>query len=143
MSKLIGAAAVIVDDQQRVLLVRHSYGKLNWDLPGGKAESQESAEQTAVREVSEEVGLNIAIQQLTGIYYEPQHDMHHFVFTATYNQHQQSPIPSSPEILECGFFNVDKLPRPMKDFTYRRIKHAYEKERKHLFHLVESISWLE
>lgn len=45
-SKRIGAAAVIVDDGGRVLLVKHSYGRLNWELPGGGAEVNESAEES-------------------------------------------------------------------------------------------------
>jgi 8-oxo-dGTP diphosphatase len=49
LTKWIGAAAVILDSEERVLLVKHSYGKNNWDLPGGKAEDNESAEETAKR----------------------------------------------------------------------------------------------
>lgn len=66
MPKLIGAAAVILDSKGRVLLVKHSYGKNNWDLPGGKGEENESAEETAKREVHEEVGLEVGVGQLTG-----------------------------------------------------------------------------
>jgi hypothetical protein len=29
-SDRIGAAAVVLDDSRRVLLVRHTYGRLNW-----------------------------------------------------------------------------------------------------------------
>lgn len=50
MPKLIGAAAVIVNSEGNVLLVKHSYGKNNWDLPGGKGEDNESAEETATSE---------------------------------------------------------------------------------------------
>lgn len=45
--KLTGAAAVIVDSDGKILLVKHSYGKNNWELPGGKGEDNESAEETA------------------------------------------------------------------------------------------------
>lgn len=33
--KNVGAAAFIVDGEGRVLLVKHTYGRLNWELPGG------------------------------------------------------------------------------------------------------------
>jgi hypothetical protein len=33
-SDRIGAAAVVLDDSRRVLLVRHTYGRLNWELLG-------------------------------------------------------------------------------------------------------------
>ncbi|WP_144376689.1 NUDIX hydrolase [Paenibacillus sp. FSL A5-0031] len=33
--KPVGAAAIIVDSENRVLLVKHNYGKYNWEIPGG------------------------------------------------------------------------------------------------------------
>lgn len=98
-NKLMGAAAIIVDSEDRILLVKHSYGKNNWDLPGGKSELNESAEETARREVVEETGLTITIGQLTGIYYDPDYDMHHFVFAADKGIDHEQPKPCSPEIL--------------------------------------------
>jgi 8-oxo-dGTP pyrophosphatase MutT (NUDIX family) len=65
-AKLLGSAAVIPDDQGRVLLVKHSYGRLNWEIPGGLAELHESATENALREVREETGLEVEAQRLTG-----------------------------------------------------------------------------
>jgi len=142
MPKLIGAAAVILDTEGRVLLVRHSYGPNNWELPGGKAEDNESAEETARREVLEEVGIEVEVGPLTGIYYDPNYDMHHFVFISN-NVHDQKPQPSSPEIVECGFFAKDQLPRPISDFTGMRIEDAIHNERLQLFHTVGPRVWME
>ncbi len=51
--KRLGAASVILNNQGWVLLVKHSYGRLNWELPGGVAEVDESIVETALREVRE------------------------------------------------------------------------------------------
>ncbi|MFC3747315.1 NUDIX hydrolase [Paenibacillus sp. GCM10012306] len=142
MPKRIGAAAVILDSAGRVLLVKHSYGKNNWDLPGGKAEDNESAEETAKREIYEEVGLKVDVRQLTGIYYDPDYDMHHFVFIAV-NESDQAPQPSSPEILECRFCSRDDLPRPISDFTCKRIEDAINDDRQQLFHSIGPRKWIE
>ncbi len=32
--KSVGAAAFIFDKEGRVLMVKHTYGPLNWELPG-------------------------------------------------------------------------------------------------------------
>src|SRR5215218_4775661 len=40
--KLLGSAAVVLDEHGRVLLVKHSDGRLNRELPGGRAEEGES-----------------------------------------------------------------------------------------------------
>lgn len=142
MPKLIGAAAVILDSEGRVLLVKHSYGLNNWDLPGGKAEENESAEETARREVLEEVGVEVGIGELTGIYYDPNYDMHHFVFLAS-NTNHAVPQPSSPEILECKFCSRDELPKPISDFTCKRIEDALNDNRRQLFHTVGPRQWIE
>ena len=116
----LGAAAVILDDDQRVLLVKHTYGKLNWELPGGLSEAGESAAATAIREVAEEVGIEVTDLRLAGLYYSEPGDMHHFAFLCSAGPGAK-PRPSSPEISELGFFPRDQLPRPMSDFTIRRI----------------------
>ena len=119
----IGAAAVIRDEDGRVLLVRHSYGERNWQIPGGVGEPGESAAQTAVREVREETGLKVTVERLTGIYWERPADMHHFAF-ACRRATAEAPVPSSPEITEVRWCERAALPRPLSDFTIRRIDDA-------------------
>jgi 8-oxo-dGTP pyrophosphatase MutT (NUDIX family) len=124
VAKSIGAAAVIVDDDGKVLLVQHTYGRLNWELPGGGAEANESAAETAVREVREETGLQVSVERLTGIYYEPDSDMHHFVFICRRLDESETLRPDRIEISECRYWAPDALPRLMSDFTIRRIHDA-------------------
>jgi 8-oxo-dGDP phosphatase len=54
---MTGAACAIFDSHGRVLLVRHTYGRLNWELPGGGSEPGEGPDETAARELREETGL--------------------------------------------------------------------------------------
>jgi 8-oxo-dGTP diphosphatase len=141
-NKLIGAAAILLNEEGHVLVVKHSYGRNNWDLPGGKAEANESARETAEREVFEETGLTVKAEKFTGIYYDPQFDMHHFVFMASVTAGQAQPVPSSPEILECRFCPIGELPRPMSDFTYNRIIDAVQGSQE-LFHMIGPRQWLD
>lgn len=140
-NKLMGSASVMTDSEGRILLVKHSYGKCNWDLPGGKAEANESAQETAKREALEETGLEIDIGPLTGIYYDPRYDMHHFVFISS-NKTEQQPAPSSPEILECRYCSLDDLPTPISDFTVKRIQDALHGGYP-LFHIIGPRQWME
>lgn len=119
----LGVAAVVFDTDGRVLLVHQSYGKRGWDLPGGGREARESLEQALRRELSEELGLEIASAELCGIYFEPGVDQHHFAFRCELPANER-PMPRSPEILECGYFPSDALPRPINDFTIQQIEEA-------------------
>jgi 8-oxo-dGTP diphosphatase len=125
---LTGASAVIVDERGRVLLVKHTYGRLNWELPGGHTDPGESAAETAQREVREETGLRVRVKRLSGIYYEPEVDMHHFVFSCQRLDNPEVPRPDRNEISECGYWEPDALPRPISDFTIRRINEALSEQ---------------
>jgi 8-oxo-dGTP diphosphatase len=121
--RLVGAAAVIVDEGGRVLLVRHSYGPENWELPGGASEPGETIVATALREVREETGLSVRPERLTGIYYRADNDSHHFVFACTAGD-GAAPFPASSEISDCRYWPTDDLPRPISEFTVRRLRDA-------------------
>lgn len=122
-NKWLGAAAVILNDEGHVLLVKHSYGRLNWELPGGGAELGESIVETALREVREETGLNVVAERTTGVYYEPDTDMLHFVFLCRCEA-ESKPFPADAEITECAYWSPSALPRPISDFTIQRINDA-------------------
>ncbi|MGP3977709.1 NUDIX domain-containing protein [Streptomyces sp. 8N114] len=55
-----GACGVVTDGSGRVLLGRSVDGM--WELPGGRTESGESFEATAVRELAEETGLRAGVE---------------------------------------------------------------------------------
>ena len=112
-----------------MLLVKHGYGELNWQIPGGLGEPSESARDTALREAREEAGVTLVIERLTGVYWEPDHPgsqgMHHFVFRASLASGSAQPaVADKNEITDVGWFEPSALPRPMSDFTVQRINDA-------------------
>lgn len=61
------AGCIIFDEQNRLLLQKRSdCGQ--WGFLGGMVEFGESVEETAVREVKEESGLDVEITSLFGVY---------------------------------------------------------------------------
>ncbi len=125
-----------------MLLVKHTYGKKNWELPGGIAEVNESAQETAQREVLEETGVVVEIGELTGVYYDPNHDGHHFAFKSE-KMDNKIPTPSSTEISECSYWAFNQLPKPISDFTMQRIEDSLYTDEKELFHSIGPRKWTE
>lgn len=65
---LIGTMALIRDERGRVLILEHTYRRRNpWGLPGGYLQAGEEPDQGLVREVEEETGLRIAVEELVGV----------------------------------------------------------------------------
>ena len=112
-----GAAAVVRDAAGGVLLVRHTYGRLNWELPGGASEPGETLEETVLRELGEETGLTGRVERLAGLYYKREDDSHHAVYCCAIDDDRAEPAPSSEEVSACAFWPVSELPRPISDFT--------------------------
>lgn len=63
----VSVAGVVVDDRGRVLVIRRRDNG-HWEPPGGVLEIDESFEDGVRREVLEETGVPIAVEQLTGVY---------------------------------------------------------------------------
>jgi 8-oxo-dGTP pyrophosphatase MutT (NUDIX family) len=67
------AAACIWDEEGRILLLRRSDGDNMWGFPGGGMELGERVAETVVREVREEIGLEVEPVALIGVYSSPEY----------------------------------------------------------------------
>lgn len=141
----LGSSSVIVDGSGRLLLVHHTYGERNWEVPGGVLEAHESAEAAALREAREETGVTLEIERLAGVYWEPAWGAaggHHFVFRARLAVDSPEPtVTDRAEISELGWFARDALPRPISDFTMQRIDDAIA-DRQPIVALVPPRTWI-
>jgi ADP-ribose pyrophosphatase YjhB (NUDIX family) len=62
---MVGAMAIIQDDHGRVLVLEHTYRReIPWGLPGGWLKHAESPEAGLAREVMEETGFRVRVEQL-------------------------------------------------------------------------------
>jgi 8-oxo-dGTP diphosphatase len=66
--KYVVVVAAIIIHNNKILCVQRSENKLDyiskkWEFPGGKIESGESKQETIKREISEELEMNITVQE--------------------------------------------------------------------------------
>jgi 8-oxo-dGTP diphosphatase len=122
----LGVNAVIVDDSGRVLLALRDRPPI-WNLPGGGVEPGESPWDAAVREVREEVGAQIAVDRLTGVYHRPPDGDPVLVFRCSLLP-SSAPPRTSPEAVETGWFAPGALPDAINPYQPERIADAFRSD---------------
>lgn len=117
----LGTRTAVFDDENRVLLVRHSYGP-GWLLPGGGVERGETIFESAKREIREEAGI-IAQEEpvLRGICLNDNRFPGDHVAVLTLRKFTQAPWTPSLEISHRQFFAIDQLPDGTTGGTRRRL----------------------
>lgn len=118
----MGVQAVVLDGEQRVLLVRHGY-RPGWHLPGGGVECGETVVVALARELDEEVGIRpTAPPELFGIYanFHSFPGDHVALFVVRSWERLRAWEPGF-EIKEQAFFAADRLPDGTTGGTCRRL----------------------
>src|SRR5688572_10970707 len=57
-------AAIIFDEQGKILLFKHTYRKFEWGLPAGGLEHREQPRDAMRREFLEETGMELEVERL-------------------------------------------------------------------------------
>jgi len=104
---IVGTRGIIINDKEEVLLLRHSYWIANWGLPGGYAKRRETMEEALQREVREETGYTIEVQDIEHI-----ESGHRTRISIVYSGILigGSLKLDKHEVLEARFFPLDQLP---------------------------------
>ncbi len=103
----IGAFCIIENTHKEFLLC-HRTDKDLWNLPGGRVEESESPWAAAVREVKEEVGLEVEIVKLIGCYFKEKENDLVFLFLA---QQINKEVPKhTNECDDFKFYNTSNIP---------------------------------
>ena len=106
----LAAGVLLFDGDGPVLLVHQDYGQRMWSLPGGMLDAGEAPHEAAIREVREEVGVNVALQHLVGVYYlRRRHPGIRFVFLGEVLGGGVPHI-TDDELDDLGWFAPDGLP---------------------------------
>jgi 8-oxo-dGTP pyrophosphatase MutT (NUDIX family) len=118
----LGVRAVVLDRDNRVFLVKHSY-VAGWHLPGGGVEVGESFGDALRRELSEEGRIEvIGNPPLHGVFFNSHVSRRDHVAVYLVRDFRQDRLPEpNREIVACGFFAADALPAETTEGTRLRI----------------------
>ena len=108
----LGVNTAIVRDNRILLTLRPDWEV--WCLPGGSVEADESLAQAAIRETREEVGLEVRLTRLVGLYSRNgwiHHGLHVAVFAAEITGGEL--VIQKEEVLEARWFLPGEVPEAM------------------------------
>lgn len=105
----LSAHAVFTDENGHVLQLKATYGEGRWGLPGGALDHDEAVHDALRRECLEELGVDIEILYLSGVYYHTQPQSHVFIFRC--GLPPSAAIRLSPEHEAWQYFPLDDLSR--------------------------------
>lgn len=101
----IGVVAVVFDEQNRVLLLQHTYHRPAWRLPGGLMEKGETPAAVVVREMMEEA--NCQVEPLGVI--DALHEAHTFDVVVLARLVYEDAFQKSAEICARRWVHTDEL----------------------------------
>ena len=124
----LGAQGVVIDGNDRVLLVRHNY-RPRWFFPGGGVEWNETIETALARELEEEVGVSLTGPvQLHGIFGNfASFPGDHIALFVVRHWRRNGNYHEPGEIAETGMFGVSDLPSDTDLGTRRRLSEILDR----------------
>lgn len=125
-AKTVGARALVLNDQ-KVLLVKHTYSP-GWYTIGGGVEKGESTLEAMTREIYEEAGIRATTTpELFHVYHNQRDGRDDYIAFYIIHKFTQETV-SSPEILALEWFELDDLPEDVSPATRRRIAEYLKKQ---------------
>jgi len=111
----LGAGAAVVEAGKILLVRRHDIDV--WEMPGGLVEPGEAPWEAAIRECLEESGLQVEVEELSGMYHRRAKDIVVMVFRCRRVSGEPRP---TEEAREVGWFGFDSLPDNMVEVSRER-----------------------
>lgn len=91
------ARAIIIEDGKILVMHRNKYGSEYFTLVGGRAKEGESLEQTLVREVKEETGLDVTKARLAFVEEHPEPYNDQYIYLCEVAPHESIAIQDTSE----------------------------------------------
>lgn len=119
----VGVGVLVVQNGQLLLIQRLAEPERGkWSIPAGYLDAGEDPQETAVRETAEETGLDVAIEQLIDLFYNPPGQGGASIFILYKARLVGGEMRAGDDAAAVGFFSLDDLPEIAFASTREAIK---------------------
>ena len=122
---LIGVTGIIFNENNEVLLVKHTYRQTKWSLPGGYLKAREHPSEGLEREIKEETGFIVSADHQLKLRTDRSTGRIDITYTGKFIGGE---FKASEEVTEYGFYSFENLPIVLKDQVVF-IHHAMHQQR--------------
>lgn len=104
---LVGVTGIILNEKKEILLFKHTYRSHAWSLPGGYLKAGEHPREGLEREIKEESGLVVSVEENLKIRTDRDTARLDICYVGVLIG---GDFIATKEVSEYGFFPMDKLP---------------------------------
>jgi len=104
---LVGTTGIVFNDKNEILLFKHTYRSHSWSLPGGYLKSGEHPREGLEREIKEESGLTVSMDESLKTRTDRDSARLDLCYTGVLIGGEFTP---THEVSEYGFFSQENMP---------------------------------
>ncbi len=126
-------ADIIVEKENEIVLIKRKNEpyKGYWEMPGGFVEENETVEETALREVTEETSLKVKLKEILGVYSDVKRDPRGRVTTVVFiTEAVGGKLKADTDAEDARWFDVNDVDADSLAFDHPKIFRAYLKWKK-------------
>jgi 8-oxo-dGTP diphosphatase len=108
-----------------IVLIQRKYEPVGLALPGGFVDVGESVEDAVVREMKEEISLDVTIKELLGVYSDPDRDKRFHTASVSYVCQACGKPQGADDAKEAHIYQLNAIPFEKLVFDHAKIIHDY------------------
>ncbi|MEO2083323.1 MAG: NUDIX hydrolase [Desulfurobacteriaceae bacterium] len=108
-----------------IVLIERKYPPVGFALPGGFVEVGETVEETVIREMREEIGLDVIVLRQLKVYSDPERDPRFHTVSVVFECVARGEPEGSDDAKVARIYSYDKIPLDKLVFDHRKIVEDY------------------